>query len=472
VGGAIVAEDGITDGAGTGAGDAGGASGAAEPGGAGVPGGAERDTGGAEDPGGPGRAGDSGGTGGAGREEPTALDDLLSAREYEGPRDGLPDPGNPSGDTSKDASGGAPGPDQPVPGSAAGPAAGPDRRSRRRRRTRRVLYGALVLLCVGVLLVVGGGYWAVEHYTGRVQRIPNAFPTNVPKADQPLPSKDGSQTFLLVGLDARSDLPTTGKNAKAAEWKPGAQRSDTMMLVHIPANHKNAYVVSLPRDSWVSVPGHGKAKLNAAFSWGGPPLLIDTVQRMTKLKIDHLMVIDWSGFKRLTDAVGGVDITVDKTVSRRNGPGGVWTAGTHHMNGAEALDYVRERYSLPRGDLDRTHRQQNFLRAVLGKMLSSGTFSNPLKLKRALDQVTSVVSVDDKLSDGDLRGLVWDMRGVRSKDMVFMNAPVAGFDTIQKQSVVLLDANATSELWEAMRNDTMAHYVATNTLDKLGSKVS
>ncbi len=335
-----------------------------------------------------------------------------------------------------------------------------------------MLYAALVLLCAGILLIVGGGCWAVEHYTGKVERIPNAFPTNVPKAALPPPSKDGSQTFLLVGLDARSDLPTTGKDAKAAEWKPGAQRSDTMMLVHIPADHKNAYVVSLPRDSWVSIPGHGKAKLNAAFSWGGPPLLIDTVQRLTRVRIDHLMVIDWSGFRKLTDAVGGVDITVDKTVPRRNGPGGVWTAGTHHMDGDEALDYVRERYGLPRGDLDRTHRQQNFLRAVLAKMLSGGTLSKPLTLKHTLDQVTSVVSVDDKLSDGDLRDLVWDMREVRSKDMVFMNAPVAGFDTIQKQSVVLLDQNGTSELWEAMRNDTMAHFVATNTLDELGTKVS
>ncbi|MEE4544258.1 LCP family protein [Streptomyces sp. V4-01] len=348
----------------------------------------------------------------------------------------------------------------------------PARRARRRRRTRRVLYGALILLCTGVLLVAGTGYWAYEHYTGRVARIPNAFPTNVPKAALPPPSKDGSQTFLLVGVDARSDLPTTGKDAKVPEWRPGAQRSDTMMLVHLPADHKSAYVVSLPRDSWVDIPGHGKAKLNAAFSWGGPPLLIDTVQRLTKVTVDHLAVIDWSGFRKLTDAVGGVDITVDKTVTRYNGPGGFWTAGTHHMDGDDALDYVRERYGLPRGDLDRTHRQQNFLRAVLSKMLSGGTFSNPLTLKHTLDQVTSVVSVDDRLSDSDLRGLVWNMRGVRSSDMTFMNAPVAGFDMIRKQSVVLLDDNGASELWEAMRNDTMADYVRTHTVDSLGDKVS
>lgn len=415
-------------------------------------------------------SGGAGGTGAAGREreEDTALDDLLAAQDPPGEDADAPAGPYDENDENDEAGPGGPGSDdQPAPAPAPS-----DGRARRRRRTRRVLYAALILLCTGVLLVVGGGYWAVEHYTGKVERIPHVFPTDVPKAALPPPSKDGSQTFLLVGLDSRSDLPTTGRDAKATEWKPGAQRSDTMMLVHIPAGHRHAYVVSLPRDSWVSIPGHGRAKLNAAFSWGGPPLLIDTVQRLTRVKIDHLMVIDWSGFRKLTDAVGGVDITVDKTVPRRNGPGGVWTAGTHHMDGSEALDYVRERYGLPRGDLDRTHRQQNFLRAVLAKMLSGGTFSNPLTLKHTLDQVTSVVSVDDKLSDGDLRDLVWNMRKVRSKDMVFMNAPVAGFDTIQRQSVVLLDPNGTSALWEAMRNDTMGQYVATNTLDELGSKVS
>lgn len=360
--------------------------------------------------------------------------------------------------------------DQATERAAADPGESPDRRARRRRRTRRVLIGALVLLCTGALLIVGTGWYVYEHYTGRVDRIPNAFPTNVPPAAQPAPSK-GGQTFLLVGIDARSDLPTTGKGAKAPEWLPGAQRSDTMMLVHLPEDGKHAYVVSLPRDSWVAIPGHGSAKLNASFSWGGPPLLIDTVQRLTKVKIDHLAVVDWSGFRKLTDAVGGVDITVDKTVSRKNGAG-MWDAGTHHMDGDEALDYVRERYGLPRGDLDRTHRQQNFLRAVLAKVLSGDTLSNPLKAKRMLDEVTNSVSVDDSLSDGDLRDLIWGMKDVRSSDMAFMNAPIAGFDMIKGQSVVLLDSNGTSALWEAMRNDTMADYIASNTVDRLGDKVS
>jgi len=105
------------------------------------------------------------------------------------------------------------------------------------------------------------------------------------------------------------------------------------------------------------------------------------------------------------------------------------------MDGAQALTYVRERYSLPRGDLDRTHRQQAFLRAVLAKTLTAGSFSSPLKAKKLLDNVTSTVSVDDRLSDSDLRDLMWSVKGVRTGDMVFMNAPVGGFDTIKGQSV-------------------------------------
>ncbi|MEV6794580.1 LCP family protein [Streptomyces sp. NPDC051320] len=325
---------------------------------------------------------------------------------------------------------------------------------RRRSRKRKVLLGVAALLAVGVIAAGGVGWWAVDHYTDRVERIPNAFPTHLPAAAQPSASA-GGETFLLVGVDSRSDLPTTGKNAKAPEWTYGAQRSDTMMLVHLPKDHSSAYVVSLPRDSWVDIPGHGTAKLNAAFSWGGPPLLIDTVQRLTDVKVDHLAVIDWDGFKRLTDAVGGVDLTVDGT--RR------------HMNGTQALVYVRERHSLPRGDLDRTHRQQYFLRAVLSKVMDPGTLSNPLKAGQVLSRLTESVSVDDRLGNGDLRDLLWSSRGIRPAGMVFMNAPVTGTGMIKGQSVVLLDRTKDRILWDAMRKDSLKAYVAGHRTDRLGA---
>ncbi|MFJ2393162.1 LCP family protein [Streptomyces sp. NPDC087843] len=334
----------------------------------------------------------------------------------------------------------------------------PSARPRRRgSRARRVLLGALVLFAVGLLMVGGVAWWAVKHYTGNVDRISGVFPTQVPAAAQPAPS-EGGQTFLLVGVDSRSELPTTGRDAKAPEWKYGAQRSDTMMLVHLPADHSGAYVVSLPRDAWVDIPGHGKAKLNAAFSWGGPPLLIDTVQRLTKVRVDHLAVIDWDGFKNLTDSLGGVDLVVN--------------GASHHMNGTQALTYVRERHHLARGDFDRTHRQQYFLRTVLAKVMRPSTFTNPVKAGKVLDDLTAAVSVDDRLGDGDLRDLLWDNRNVRPGNMVFMNAPAKGTDMISGQSVVLLDAGAGADLWRSMRKDTIDDYLQSHDVDRLGATTS
>ncbi|MBC9719650.1 LCP family protein [Streptomyces sp. TRM66268-LWL] len=327
---------------------------------------------------------------------------------------------------------------------------------RRRPRGRRILLGALVLLMLGIGMIGGAGWWAVSHFTGNVQRIPDAFPTNVPPAAQPAEGK-GGENFLFVGLDTRTDLPTTGSKATGPIWKPGAQRSDTMMLVHLPEDRSGAYFVSLPRDSWVKIPGYGQAKLNAAFSWGGPPLLIDTVQRLTKVKIDHLAMLDWNGFKELTDAVGGVDIPVAE-------------GGARHMSGQEALDYVRERKNLPRGDLDRTLRQQNYLRSVLSKVLASASLTDPFKTKDLLDKITQSVSVDDHLSDSDLRELAWDMKSVGIGDLTFMNAPITGTGMVQGQSVVRLDVKAGAALWSAVRDDTMSEYVRTHTIDSLGDR--
>ncbi|MFF5970444.1 LCP family protein [Streptomyces sp. NPDC012769] len=323
-------------------------------------------------------------------------------------------------------------------------------RGRRRPKARTVLLTALALLVGAVLLTAGTGYWAYQHYTGRVQRIPQTFPTNAPV---PAASK-GGRNFLLMGLDSRSDVPTTGSDAKGRLWTYGDQRSDAMMLVHIPDDHSAAYVVSLPRDSWVDVPGRGRAKLNAAFSWGGPPLLIDTVQRLTDVRVDHFAVIDWSGFRKLTDAVGGVDILMADGERR-------------HMNGEQALAYVQERKNLPNGDFDRTHRQQNYLRTVLEKVMTSASLKDPRGLKRTLDIFTETVSVDERFGDDEMRDLVWNMRQVRAGDMTFMNAPVKGTGTERGQSVVHLDRARCAELWRAFKDDTLATYVNTHPIDRL-----
>jgi len=351
------------------------------------------------------------------------------------------------------------------------PAADRAREAGRRRRSRRVLLWALAVLLVLTGGGVGGVYWMANHYASSVDRIPNAFP-NVPESEQPKPVPNTGQTFLLVGLDARADAATTGGSAKAPAWKAGAQRSDTMMLMHIAADRKSVSVVSIARDTWVDIPGRGKAKINAAYSWGGPALMVQTVQNLTGIRIDHVAVIDWNGFKALTDAVGGVDITIPRTIEAR-GDARQWDQGTHHMDGAEALLYVRERHGLPNGDLDRTKRQQNFLRSLMNQTLSSGTLGSPSRLTGLLAGVGEVVSVDDRLSNTDLYDLAWSLRGLRGDDVRFMNAPFGGFDTIEGQSVVLLDQNAAVTLWQAVRNDRMDDYFAQHrtSSDTLGENV-
>ncbi|MFK0195739.1 LCP family protein [Kitasatospora sp. NPDC090308] len=343
---------------------------------------------------------------------------------------------------------------------------------RRRRRGRRLLVWTLAVLLVLAGGAFGGLLWAADHYASSVRRIPDAFPT-VPAAEQPPAVPHTGQTFLLVGLDARSDQPTTGRDAKAPAWQAGAQRSDTMMLMHISADRKSVSLVSIPRDTWVPVPGHGKAKINAAYSWGGPALTVQTVQDLTKIKIDHLAVIDWNGFRALTDAVGGVDITVPRTIEAK-GDAREWLAGTHHMDGAEALLYVRERHGLPNGDLDRTKRQQNFLRALMLRTMDSGTLSSPAKLTGLLGTIGDVASVDDRLSNTDLYDLAWSLRDVRPDGVHFMNAPFGGFDTIDGQAVVLMDDGAAGVLWNAMRTDRMDDYLAQHrtSADTLGEDVS
>ncbi|MFB7662349.1 LCP family protein [Kitasatospora sp. NPDC056138] len=341
----------------------------------------------------------------------------------------------------------------------------------RRRRTRRVLLWALVALLVVLGSGVGALYWTANHYASSVQRIPNAFPT-LPESAQPQAVPHSGMTFLLVGLDARSDVPTTGSEAKGPAWKEGAARSDTMMLMHIAADRRSVSVVSIARDTWVDIPGHGQAKINAAYSWGGPALMVQTVQNLTDIRIDHVAVIDWDGFRSLTDAVGGVDITIPKTIEAVGGARH-WDAGTQHMDGDTALQYVRERHGLPNGDLDRTKRQQNFLRALMKQTMNSGTLSSPTRLGGLLQSVGDVVSVDDKLSNSDLYDLAWSMRSLRVGDVSFMNAPFGGFATIDGQSAVKLDRQAAAPLWEAMRNDRMSEYLAAHRTsgDVLGDSV-
>lgn len=346
------------------------------------------------------------------------------------------------------------------------PRPGPVSPGRRRRRGRRIL----IACCLIVLVLIGGAaitlYGASQHLAGQVHRIPNVFNTkSLPPSSRPtVPAASKTAvTFLLVGSDSRSGQPTTG-SAASGSLTVGGQRSDALMLVRIGPDRKSAVVVSIPRDTWVDVPGHGKAKINAAYSYGGPTLAIQTVENLTHVRIDHFAAIDFAGFKSMTDALGGVDVKVAATTTS---DGVTFHQGINHLDGSQALTYVRQRHELSRGDLDRVQRQQEVLRAIMTQTISSGTLSNPLKLYHVLSAITKSVSVDDTMSNGDLRSLALSLRGLRGSGVTFMTPPISGSGVVDRQDVLFLDPAAAPQLWSAINNGKVSQYLQQHNADTL-----
>ncbi|MDT4986660.1 MAG: hypothetical protein QOI74_754 [Micromonosporaceae bacterium] len=350
------------------------------------------------------------------------------------------------------------------------PATGPGRHGPGLRLTHRgrrlvIILGAAL---AAVVVVVGiGGYVLFNRLPGSVARVNGTF-EGINDAQRPakLPVAKNSVTFLLVGSDSRDTGPTTGTAAQETEFRTG-NRTDTIMLLNLPADGRSAAVVSIPRDSWVDIPGHGRMKINAAFALGGPPLLIRTVEQLTKVRIDHFAAIDFYGFRSIIDAIGGIDVQVPQSTTDIGGSGQSFPRGMNHLNGGRALAYVRQRHGLPAGDFDRVKRQQNMLRAVMTKIGTVDPATDPVKAYKLLNAVTKAVSVDSGLSDADLRNLAFSMRGLSARSVSFLTAPVTGTGMEGDQSVVYLDKVGCDQLWTAINNDRMPAYVTAHRADLL-----
>ena len=334
-----------------------------------------------------------------------------------------------------------------------------ERRETFKRRAKKTLIGgliALVLLILLILLIL----WLI---LGRVEQIPGAITAR--------PDNARGETFLLIGTDRRSLVQTTGRNADADAFEPGAQRSDMLMLFHITDDRQHIYGVSIPRDSWVDIPGHGKAKVNAAYSFGGAKLAVQTVQELTGVHIDHLAVVDWTGFQQMTDTLGGVDVYIpkDTTDTYRKL---LWTAGFHHLNGAQALQYVGQRAGLPNGDLDRIKRQQNYLRQITARTLASQSVTKPFLMKRLLDDFADNVSVDDQLGRIELFKLGWALRSFDTGNMSFYTVPNKGTGFAGDQSIVIYDKANADRMWKLFKTEQYQKLQEKFGTLALGSEVS
>ncbi|GAA4465218.1 LCP family protein [Phytohabitans houttuyneae] len=285
-----------------------------------------------------------------------------------------------------------------------------------------------------------------RHRLGAMRTLPDPFAA-IPATERPPPSPERALTILLAGIDSEQDTSPA--------------RSDALMLVRLTADRHHAYVVSLPRDSWVNIPGHGMDKVNAAYAYGGQTLAVRTVERLTKVRIDHVAVVDMAGFRELTDALGGVVLTVPEQVTDPHFVS--FPAGTRRFDGAAALAYVRERRGLPRGDLDRVRRQQEFLRAVLQQM---GQEDDPRRLAAALDAVTRTVAVDKGFGTGEMLRLLLGFRKLDG-EVTFLTAPVTGTGMVGDASVVFLDTKLGPPFWKAVGTDRLDDYLSTHDTELL-----
>lgn len=336
---------------------------------------------------------------------------------------------------------------------------------RRRRRYPRVLAWVAAITSGLVLLSTVGGYVAYRHYDNNIARINNFV---LPGHPRPAPSGGRAENYLLVGSDTREGYTQAQLQAAGTQFDPG-NRSDTVILVHIPADGSKVTLVSFPRDSWVRIPRwtdpkgtvHPEhfGKLNSAFAsgelpGGNPALLSATVGDLSGLRVDHFVQVDFIGFMRMVDALGGIDVCL-RNDARDKDSGINLTAGTHHINGRVALSFVRQRMNLEGSDLGRIKRQQYFIATVMKKVTSAGTLLNPFRLTAFLEKATKSVKSDQGLSQ--LRTLALRLRKLDPQHVQFTTLPITAADAKRgtpTQSVVLLDEPRAAALFASLRGDS------------------
>lgn len=309
-----------------------------------------------------------------------------------------------------------------------------------------------------VLVSAGAGWWLYKKLDGNITTDTSAAAElKAYEKERPTPVVMDAQNILLIGSDSRA-----GDNSEYGRDDGGSQRSDTTILLHLAADRKSATAVSLPRDLMVEIPScrteddketrEQFTQFNTAFELGGTACTIRTVERMTGIRIDHHMVVDFNGFKDMVDAVDGVEICLKEPIDDKDAHLEL-PAGRQTLNGEEALGYVRARKTLGDGsDTERMERQQQFLGALVNKMQSNGVLLNPTRLYPVLDAATKSLTTDPGLDSlRDLYDLVRGMRNVPTEQVQFLTVPRQPYrNNANRDELVEPDAG---DLFKQLRED-------------------
>ena len=331
-----------------------------------------------------------------------------------------------------------------------------------------------IAVALSISIVVTSG--ALDFFS---KAASNAIPRS--KALQGAPqSKNGDTNILLIGLDSRRDNegnPIPREIAKLLRTGPvtvGGYNTNTLILIHVPADGKKAVAVSIPRDNYVNVPGYGMKKIKEAYSYAkyaedsklykegvqqparerlsrdaGRVATIATVSQFLDVPIDHFAEVNMIGFYDLANALGGIQVCLNKAVSDTKYSGAVFPAGLQTISGADALRFVRQRHGLPNGDLDRTHRQQAFIAGVITKFRTQGIFGDIGKISALLDVAKKDVVID---SGFDVLGFLPQAKALTSGNIKFHTLPIEGYVMRNSQSVNLVDEVKIRKLVQELFN--------------------
>ena len=317
-----------------------------------------------------------------------------------------------------------------VPAGPSVPAAKP-----RRKKRRHPILKTLCLILVIVLAWGGFLMWDANTNMGRVSALSGA-------ADTP------GTTYLLAGSDSRAD-------GAVKDGFNESERADSIMLVNVAPNGQTV-ALSIPRDTYAEIPGVGWDKINASYAYGGPQLLVETVEKLTGLTVDHFVQIGMGAVPDMVDAVGGVELCYDNDADDQYS-GLTWTAGCHTVDGTTALQFSRMRYQDPEGDIGRTKRQRQVISKVISSAASPSTLVNPAKALRVERAGSRSFTVDEDSSVLTVASLVWALRSASSNQMMGV-PPIESlnFTTNVGASAVLLRDTTADDFFAKLRSGTLA----------------
>lgn len=328
------------------------------------------------------------------------------------------------------------------------------RRDRRRRRRRALLIGAAAVATLLIVALVAGGLY-LRHLQTTFDDNRNILDLTLDD-DSEGRTEDGTVNMLLLGSDSR------GEGMDLAENKgEDGERSDTMMFVHIPADRSGVYVMSIVRDLWVDIPGEGEGRINSALDLGGYPLVVDTVEELLDTHIDHIGIIDFTGFEDLTTALGGVYIDNPTSFSAGQHNPSFYPEGTIRLQGNDALRYVRERKAFVQGDFMRVQNQQRVVKAIIDRFLSADTLTNPQRVNDAVEGIVPYLSMDESLDAATVGGYALEMRNLRSEDIHMFTIPTGDQMVTPGGAYVLQeDDSATEVLRRSLRTKNLDGFLS------------